>query len=138
MPVDKMTARRRIDDLLREARNQATAAGLQLDIEHQIIDHEEERLKKLVQANLASAHSQVLAAIAAAKQLGLEQLDFMGGILKWGVGYEEAHGGPRVFEEWNASTFDCYPTDEQWEWLHGPNPPPKPYDDHIDDDWGFR
>jgi hypothetical protein len=127
--IDKAIAAKRIDDLISAAKDQAQAAGLRLEISHEIRDPEIERLQNLIQSNLSSAKSQLLAAIAAARKLGLEQLDFLGGILKWGDGGIDADGGPRIFEEWNQSSFDCYPSDEHWEWLHGPNPPPKPYDD---------
>lgn len=119
---------RKIEEALEKVKADAKKQGLHLELKYTLTDPEREKLQHKMQSNLLSAQSQIAAAIECAKQLGLDHINFMGGIVKWSHDGMDAAGGPRIWNEWKASDFDCYPTDEQWEWFHGENPPPKPYD----------
>lgn len=62
--------------------------------------------------------------------LGRDYVYFLDGKIAFAVDGVPAAGGPRVVDEyWSASKMDCYPSDEEWEWIHGDNwqTIPKPY-----------
>lgn len=64
--------------------------------------------------------------------LGIDRVDFMGGMMIFAIDGEPSHDRSPLMTkaEWSSSNFGCYPSDEEWTWFHGENPPPKPYDNY--------
>ncbi len=58
------------------------------------------------------------------QELGKDSVEFLGQHIKFGLSGQLAAGGPRVFnEDWRESSFECYPKQEEWDWLWGSDVP---------------
>lgn len=89
-----------------------------------------EEAQRELQAKLAEMNRIALEMCELGLQAGIDHVDFLGHQIRFAIDGESSHyRTPRITDaEWRSSSFGCYPSDGDWEWFHGPNLPPKPYD----------
>lgn len=93
-----------------------------------VLTHDEKR--RLLQSKLVEMTRLAREVCNLGLDLSIDKVDFMGGEMIFAVNGKPSYDRSPLMTkaEWCASNFGCYPSDEEWEWFHGPNPPPKPYD----------
>jgi hypothetical protein len=93
----------------------------------------EDDSEKQIQILLARMTDIVNQINAIACRESIDRVEFMGGFLHFCTDGTPAVGGP-IFntEWWSASSFDCWPTDEQRTWMYGPNRDEWPSTDYDD------
>lgn len=91
---------------------------------------EREEAQRDLQCKLAEMNRIAAEICEIGLRAGVDCVDFLGHQIRFAIDGEPAHDrSARITaKEWSSSSFGCYPSDEDWEWFHGPNPPPKPWD----------
>ena len=70
-----------------------------------------------------------------AKQACIDRVEFMGGYFHFCTNGTPAASGPVFNQEyWSASSFGCWPSDEQRTWMYGPDRKDWPRTSYEDED----
>jgi len=115
---NKLAVKDEVSRQIEDACAKARKAGLNLEISYKVEDPRK-TVEADIQTHLLSARESIEKAVHLAREIGIDDLHFMGLTIKWSFDGIEAAGGIKLFDDWSYSTMECHPSDEAYRWLHG-------------------